>query len=159
MDTKDIIMQGERAKYFIRSDKWNFNFEENDYHLEILYGMQGKKITIPKSEFLYLNGHWLFSFPTNEIVGPVKAKLVMEVVDPDCQDDIRTEIDEQYIAFVITNPCPQFFRCRACTESHDIVYERTEESDIGELYARLNDKNGNRFITSDGDYLFVLRNI
>ena len=77
MDTKDIIQQGERAKYFVRSDKWNFNFEENSFYLEILYGMMGKKLTIPKSEFQYLDGHWVFSFPTTDMVGPVKARLVM----------------------------------------------------------------------------------
>ena len=157
MDTKNIIMQGERAKYFVRSDKWNFNFEENSFYLEIIYGMQGKKITIPKSEFLFLNNRWLFSFPTTDIVGAVKARLVMEVFDPDCPEGLRQEVDEQYIAFVITNPCPQFFRCPCNGEDHEIVYERTEESDIGNRYARLCDCDGNRFRTSEGGFLYVLR--
>lgn len=159
MDAKIIIQQGERAKYFVRSDKWNFNFEENDYHLEILYGMMGKKIIIPKSEFKYLNDHWLFSFPTTGMVGPIKARLVMEIVDVDCPDDTRQEVDEQYIGFVITTPCPQFLRCPCNKGAHEIVYERTEESDIAERYARLADKNGTRFRDLEGDYLFVLRNI
>lgn len=159
MDAKNIIQQGERAKYFVRSDKWNFNFEENSYHLEIIYGMMGQKITIPKSEFQYLNEHWVFSFPTNGMVGPVKARLVMELFDPDCPDDTREEVDEQYIAFVVTNPCPQFLRCPCDSGEHEIVYERTEASDIAERYARLCDKNGVRLMTSDGGYLFVLRNI
>lgn len=160
MDEKNIIMQGERAKYFVRSDKWNFNFEENSYYLEIIYGMQGRKITIPKADFLYLNNRWLFSFPTNDIVGPVKARLVMEIFDPDCPDGLRTEVDEQYIAFVITNPCPQFFRCPCDSEKkHEIVYERTEESDIGNRYARLCDKDGNPIKTVDDGYLYVLRTI
>ena len=152
-------MQGERAKYFVRSDKWNFNFEENSFYLEILYGMMGGKITIEKSDFQYLDGRWVFSFPTDDMIGPVKARLVMEIFDPDCPDDVREEVDEQYIAFVITNPCPQFLRCPACDGEHDIVYERTEQSDIAERYARLADKNGNRLRTADGGYLFVLRNI
>ena len=160
MDVKNIIMQGERAKYFVRSDKWNFNFEENSYYLEIIYGMQGQKIVIPKSDFLYLNNRWIFSFPTNEIVGPVKARLVMEIFDPDCPNGLREEVDEQYIAFVITNPCPQFFKCPACSgETHEIVYERTEESDIGNRYARLCDKDGVPFKTVDDGYLYVLRTI
>ena len=159
MDAKNIIQQGERAKYFVRSDKWNFNFEENSYYLEILYGMMGKKIAIPKSEFQYLNNHWIFSFPTNEMVGPVKARLVMEIFDSDCPEDMREEVDEQYIGFVITTPCPQFFRCPACEGDHEIVYERTEQSDIGNRYARLCDKNGNPLTVSEGGYLFVLRNI
>jgi hypothetical protein len=159
MEAKNIIQQGERAKFFVRSDKLNFNFEENSYHLEIIYGMFGQKITIPKSEFQYLNEHWVFSFPTDDIIGPVKARLVMELFDPDCPDDTREEVDEQYIAFVVTNPCPQFLRCPCDSCEHEIVYERTEASDVAERYARLCDKDGVRLKTSDGGYLFVLRNI
>lgn len=159
MDFKDIIQQGERAKYIVRSNKWNFSFEENSFYLEILYGMMGSKITIPKSEFKLLDNKWVFSFPTDEMVGPVKARLVMELFDPDCPDDTREEVDEQYIAFVVTNPCPRIIVCPACSGDHEIVYERTEASDIAERYACLTDKEGNRFRNSDGGYLFVLRNI
>lgn len=157
MDAKNIINQGERAKYFIRSDKLNFNFEENDYYLEIIYGMSGRKITIEKSDFLYLNNRWLFSFPTQGIIGPIKARLAMEIIDEDCPDGVREEVDEQYIGFVVTSPCPQFLRCPACSTVHDIVYERTERSDIAELYARLADKDGKRFITDEDEFLYVLR--
>ena len=160
MDSKFIIMQGERAKFFVKSNKNNFRFDENSFYLEIIYGMMGQKIVIPKSEFLYLNEHWIFSFPTSDIVGPVKARLVMELFDPDCPEDVRQEVDEQYIAMVITNPCPQFFKCPCIGEGdREIEYERTEASDIGERYAILADKNGRRFRTEEGGYLFVLRNL
>jgi len=160
MDEKFIIQQGERAKFFVKSMKNNFNFEENSYYLEILYGLQGKKIVIPKSEFQYLNNRWVFSFPTTDIVGKVTARLVMELFDPDCPDDLREEVDEQFIAFVVSNPCPKFFRCpKCCKQDRDIVYERTEASDIAERYAILADKDGVRFETTDGGYLFVLRNL
>ena len=159
MNAKQVIQQGERAKYFVRSDKWNFNFEENSFYLEILYGMMGGKITIEKSDFLYLDGRWVFSFPTDDMIGPVKARLVMEIVDPDCPENVRQEVDEQYIAFVITSPCPQFLHCPCNKGFHEIIYERTEESDIAERYARLCDKNGIPFIDAEGGYLLVLRNI
>ena len=160
MDEKFIIQQGERAKFFVKSMKNNFNFEENSYYLEILYGLQGKKIVIPKSEFQYLNNRWVFSFPTTDIVGKVTARLVMELFDPDCPDDLREEVDEQFIAFVVSNPCPKFFRCpKCCKQDRDIVYERTEASDIAERYAILADYDGVRFETTDGGYLFVLRNL
>lgn len=157
MDNKDIIMQGERAKYFVRSDKWNFSFEENSYYLELIYGFTNTKITIPKSEFQLLNGRWVFSFPTNDIIGAVKARLVMEIFDPDCPDATRQEVDEQYIAFVVQSPCPKFFKCPKCSGDHEIIYERTEESDIGNRYARLCDKDGIPFRTADDGYLYVLR--
>ena len=158
IDSKFIIPQGETAKYFVEWNNQNFNLEKNAFRLEIIYGMMGKKITIPKSEFLYLNDHWLFSFPTKDIVGAVKARMIMELFDPDCAEDTREEVDEQYIAFVITDPCPQFFKCPPCCgKDHDVTYTRTEASDIGERYAVLADKNGNRFLTADGGYLYVLR--
>lgn len=123
MNAKNLIPKGERAKYFVRSDKWNFGFEENSYHLEILYGMQDRKVTIQKADFIYIDEQWTFSFPTDEMVGPVRARLVMEIFDPDCPDGVREEVDEQYIGFVVSNPCPQFQNC-ACEEvGHEIVYE------------------------------------
>jgi hypothetical protein len=157
MDTKNIIQRGERAKYFVKSDKWNFSFEENSYRLEIIYGMTGKKIVIPKAEFQLLNGHWLFSFPTQDIIGKVKARLVMEIFDPDCPDGLREEVDEQWIAFVVDTPCPQFLKCPKCDGKHEIIYERTEESDVGNRYARLCDRDGVPLETSDEGWLFVLR--
>ena len=157
MEAKNIIMQGERAKYFVRSDKWNFNFEENSFYLEILYGMMGGKITIEKSEFKFLNGMTLFSFPTDGMVGPVKARLVMEITDPDCPDDVRQEVDEQYIGFVVSQPCPQFFKCPKCCGKHEIIYTRTEESDFGERYAILCDCNSVPIVTANDEYICVLR--
>ena len=160
MNIKNIIPQGERAKYFVKSDKWNFSFEENNYRLELLYGMAGRKITIPKSEFQELSGRWLFSFPTDQMVGPVKARLVMDIIDPDCPDGVRVEVDEQIIGFVVSASCPRFMKCpKCCGEGKEIIYERTEESDIGERYAFLCDKDGVRFETSDGGYILCLRNI
>lgn len=159
MDAKNIIPQGERAKFFVKSMKNNFNFsfEDSNYYLEIIYGMQGRKIVIPKSEFIYSsNKRWFFSFPTDDIVGPVKARLVMDIVDTDCPDNLRVEVDEQYIAFVITNPCPQFFKCpKCCGKDRDIIYERTESSDVAQRYAVLADKDGARFVTDDDCYLIV----
>ena len=157
METKNIIQQGERAKYIVKSHKSNFDFEHDDFVLEILFGMLGKKIVIPKSEFQYLSGHWVFSFPTDQIVGPVVARLLMEIHDPDCPDGNRQEVDEQVIAFVVTTPFPQFFKCPVKESSGEIIYERTEESDIAERYMRLCDRSGNPLKTSDGGYLFALK--
>ena len=150
-------MQGERAKYFIASLREDFSLADNDYRLEIVYGLQGNVITIEKSEFLYLSDKWLFSFPTKDIVGPVKARLVMEIEDETCPDGIRQEIDEQYIGVVITAPCPRFVLCPACKGDHQIKYERTEESDVGDRYARLCDKDGHPIKTVDDGFIYVLR--
>lgn len=159
MDARNIIPQGERAKYIVKSDKLNFNFEEYNYRLEIIYGMMNQKIVIKKDEFQFINRRWVISFPTDGMVGPVKARLVMYITDDDCPEDVREEVDEQYIGFVVTTPCPQFLKCPCDNETHDIHYYRTERSDLADLYARLTDKDGFRFITDDECFLFVIRDI
>ena len=153
MDEKNIIQQGERAKFIVTSQREDFGFGENDFYLEIIYGMMGSKITIEKTDFREIDGQWVFSFPTDEIIGKVKARLVMKIGD-------RQEVDEQYIGVVISTPCPQFFRCPKCESvGHDVTYERTEESDIGEKYAILCDCNGVPIMTTDDEYICVIRTI
>ena len=153
MDAKQIIQQGERAKFIVKSNRADFDFGENDFYLEIIYGMMGAKITIEKKDFREIDEQWVFSFPTDEIIDKVKARLVMEIGD-------RQEVDEQYIGVVISSPCPQFFRCPKCESvGHDVTYERTEESDIGEKYAILCDRDGVPIMTSDDEYICVLRTI
>jgi hypothetical protein len=153
MDAKNIIQQGERAKYIVTSNRQDFDFGVNDYHLEIIYGMMGAKITIEKTDFQKLDDYWVFSFQTDNIVGKVMARLVMQIDD-------RQEVDEQYIGVVISSPCPQFFRCPKCESvGHDVTYTRTEESDIGNKYAMLCDCNGVPIMTSDDEYICVIRTI
>jgi len=153
MDAKQIIQQGERAKYIVKSNRADFDFGENDFYLEIIYGMMGSKITIEKTDFREIDGQWVLSFPTDNIVGKVMARLVMQIGD-------RQEVDEQYIGVVISTPCPQFFKCPKCESvGHDVTYERTEESDIGEKYAILCDCDGVSIMTTDDEYICVLRTI
>ena len=81
------------------------------------------------------------------------ARLVMEIGD-------RQEVDEQYIGVVISTPCPQFFKCPKCESvGHDVIYDRTEESDIGDKYAIQCDRDAVPIMTSDDEYICVLRTI
>ena len=153
MDAKNIIQKGERAKYIVQSNRADFDFGENDFRLEIIYGSRGQKITIEKKDFQLLNDYWVFSFQTSNIVGKVMARLVMQIGD-------RQEVDEQYIGIVVETPCPQFFRCPKCESvGHDVTYIRTEESDIAEKYSVLCDCNGVPIVTVDDEYICVLREI
>ena len=153
MDAKQIIQQGELAKYIVKSNRADFDFGENDFYLEIIYGSRGQKITIEKKDFQLLNDYWVFSFQTSNIVGKVMARLVMQIGE-------RQEVDEQYIGIVVDIPCPQFFRCPKCESiGHDVTYIRTEESDIAEKYAVLCDCNGVPIVTTDDEYICVLREI
>jgi hypothetical protein len=157
MDAKFLIQQGERAKYIVESNRADFDFEENDYFLEICFGMMGQKLTIPKSELIEsADDGFIMSFDTSDMVGRIQARMVLNVPDIDIPDSERKEVDRQFIAFVVTTPCPRFMMCPACDgEGHDVKYERTEESDIASKYLRLCDCDGHPLATDDDLYLYV----
>ena len=173
MDEKNIIQQGETVKYIITSRNPNFNIEEDDFYVELLYGRMSKKITIKKSDMLYgTGGEYLMQFSTKDMIGKVTARTVYYVKDADIDPNgEREEVDEQAIAFVVTTPCPILLNCPKCSnEGHDIHFERTEEPDIAALYMRLcvteiitPESGGEPYpiyrplITHNDEYIYVLR--
>ena len=172
MDAKNIVQQGEKLKYIVTSQNPNFNMETCDFYVELHYGMMGKKLTIQKSEFLYgTGGEYVLMFSTEGMVGKVTARMVWQCHDTDsAPDNERQEVDEQIIAFVVTNPCPQLLICPKCSsEGHDVRYERTEEPDIADMYVRLVSTENivpehgepytihRAFITRNDEYLYATR--
>lgn len=167
-----IIQAGEKAKYIVTSQNLNFNMEECDFYVELLYGRMGKKLTLQKSDFLYGTGsEWVMMFDTTGMVGKVTARMVWQAHDTDSNpNNQRQEVDEQIIAFVVTTPNPQLICCpKTSSEGHDVRYERTEESDIAALYVRLRatevviPDHGDPYtiyrplITRNDEYLYALR--
>jgi hypothetical protein len=155
----DIIQRGELVKYIANSKREDFDFGVNDFHLEIIYGMRGSVLTIPKSAFLGSSEGYVFSFDTTPMVGRIKARLVMQIPDTDVPDSIRQEIDEQVIGFVVDTPCPKFFCCPCPSGNHSITYVRTEQSDITDKYVRLLDYYDRPLTSSEGFYLYALRDV
>ena len=96
-----IVQQGERLKYIVTSQNPNFNMEEDDFYLEIIYGMRQQKKVIPKSEFLYgTGGEFVLMFDTDGMIGKITARMVWQCHDTDsAPQDLRQEVDEQVIAF------------------------------------------------------------
>lgn len=119
----NVIQQGERAKYIVKSNRVNFSFENNDFVLDILYGIAGQKVTILKKDFENVGGQWQFSFDTTSMTGQLVARLTMYMNDVDCPDDERSEVDEQLIGFVATMPCMKMQPCKKCIGQHDVTYE------------------------------------
>lgn len=117
------MQQGERAKYVVKSNRVNFSFEDNDFVLDILYGIAGQKVTILKKDFENVGGQWQFSFDTTSMTGQLVARLTMYMNDVDCPDDERSEVDEQLIGFVATMPCMKMQPCKKCIGQHDVTYE------------------------------------
>ena len=140
MTEKDIIQQGETVKYIVTSRNPNFNIEDDDFRVELIYGMMGKNLVIQKSEMAPSPGsEYIMQFSTKDMVGKVVARTVFYVHDADINPDgEREEVDEQVICFVVTTPCPPVLKCpKFSSEDHDIHFERTEEPDIAAMYLRL----------------------
>lgn len=122
MTQHNIIPQGKQARFVVKSNRADFSFEDSEYSLEIIYGMNGQRITIAKDDFVKEGNDWTIRFSTSGIVGSVLARLTVEFEDDDCAGDIRPEVDDQYIGFVTTSPCTQLHQCPACGGDHIISY-------------------------------------
>jgi len=119
----NVIPQGEQAVFIVKSNRMNFSFDDNDFRLEIIYGMEGHRVTILKKDFEEVDGQWRFSFDTSGMIGHLTARLTMYMVDVDCPDDVRPEVDEQMIGFVAVTPCTRLHQCPRCIGQHDVTYE------------------------------------
>ena len=119
----NVIPQGEQAVFVVKSNRVNFSFDDNDFRLEIIYGMAGQRVTILKKDLEKVEGKWRFSFDTSNMIGQLTARLTMYMNDPDCPDDERPEVDEQLIGFVATTPCTRLHQCPKCGGQHDVTYE------------------------------------
>ena len=119
----NVIPQGEQAVFVVKSNRMNFSFEDNDFLLEIIYGMAGQRVTIQKKDLEKVDGKWRFSFDTSNMIGQLTARFTMYMNDPDCPDDERPEVDEQLIGFVATTPCTRLHQCPKCGGQHDVTYE------------------------------------
>lgn len=122
MTQRTIIPQGEQARFIVKSNRADFSFKDSEYSLEIIYGMNGQRITIGKEDFVKVGNDWTIHFSTSGIIGSILARLTVELDDEDCAGGIRPEVDDQYIGWVATSPCTQLHQCPACGGDHIISY-------------------------------------
>ena len=155
MDKTRIIQQGEVVKFQVQIA--DFDMEANNFRVELIYGYRRTTVTIEKDQMIENGGQYYIVFDTEDMVGRVTARCVWLVPDTDVQGSEREKTDEQFLCFVVTTPCPQFLTCPACTDEHSVTYTRTEQSDIAEKYQRLADRYDRPLLTSDGDYIFVVK--
>ena len=157
MDKTRIIQQGEEVKFYI--DIANFDMDERDFRVELIYGYRRHVMTITKEQMnKSTRDRWYFVFDSEDMLGKVTARCVWSVYDEDFPNNSREEVDEQYLCFVATTPCPQMIPCPACMQEHTVTtYERTTESSIAELYKYLCDNYGHRIVSSDDNYILVLK--
>lgn len=161
INSKNIIQQGEEAKYRIAIEREGFSMTENPFMLTLKWGMQGRTLTIDKSEMLTdESGQWYFTFPTADMVGVVTVECAYDVPDSDYPDGYRTEKEQQPLCFVNTSPrMPQMMRDHGgIYQGIYVSYERTLRSDKRSLYRYLRDILQNYLRDVNGRRLRVLKN-
>ena len=155
---KNIVQRGEMVKFKITINQQGFVQNEDNFRVRLTYGMLKKEIVIEKSEMISNSqDEWFFMFPTEDMIGLVMASCEFDVPDGDYPDGYRREVDRQYILAVITHPFPARVCVPSISDDQTVVYERTEESDVAELYMYLQDRNGKNLKKSDDMYLLVLK--
>lgn len=160
INSKNIIQQGEEAKYRIAIEREGFSMTENPFMLTLKWGMQGRTLTVDKSEMLTdESGQWYFTFPTADMVGVVTVECAYDVPDSDYPDGYRTEKEQQPLCFVNTSPrMPQMMRDHGgIYQGIYVSYERTLRSDKRSLYRYLRDILQNYLRDVNGRRLRVLK--
>ena len=157
MTERDIFVAGEEAKYFVNIDMEGFSMTDNDFQVELLWGMSGKTMTLTKQDMTAdTSGKYFFSFPTKGMIGEVTARCTWQVPDTDEIDSERTKVDEQILCFVVQTPCPKFISCQKCAATGFVAYQRTEESSIASMYQQLCTALGQPIVSDDDLYFYVL---
>ena len=160
MECKDILQQGEEAKYGLLISQENFSMESDNFQVELSWGFNGDSLTITKDEMIFgVDGYAYFIFDTTPMSGRINVKCTYWVPDMDCPDGLRTEVDEQLLCFVVTVPLPQFACAPAQMCDRKVTYQRSEQSDVANQYEYLASVEGDRFITKDTEFILVLRQI
>lgn len=159
MDCKNIMKQGEEAKYAMRIDAQGFSMENDDFNVELSWSMRYRKKVIPKSDMIFsIDGYYYFIFDTTDMIGKVTARCTYYVPDFDCPDGLRTEVDTQFLCLIVTDPLPRIARVPVTSEcEHKVIYERTDQSDVASDYQYLASTENDRFITADTQYILVLK--
>lgn len=104
INVKNIIQQGEMAKYQLQIEHPGFSMTENDFELILSWGMRGDTLSIPKSAMLQNEGgETFFTFPTREMVGKVEVECRYWVPDTDMEGDAALMTERQPLCWVITD--------------------------------------------------------
>ena len=160
MDTKKIVQQGEEKKCQITIKRTGFVMNDDDFEVKLSWGLMGQSMNITKDQ-MFSNGRdgWFFIFDTSPMIGPITAECTYYVPDGDYPDGLRTEVDRQYLCFVVSSPLPKCICCPALPVSTGTVsYEFTDESDVAKSYIYLVDSEGRNLVTCDNEKLMVLEN-
>ncbi len=138
MDATKIIAQGEMAKFVVGCNRQDFDPATDDWQVQISYGTTGL-LTFDGSDLQpsSIAGQYILTFDTTPMTGEVIAKIIYQVPDVDCENDVRQEVDMQLLCVVVTSPFPKYVYCHHETLPQAWTYTRTDTSGLSVLYQRL----------------------
>ena len=155
MEGKNIMQQGEEGKFLVAISHEGFDINRDDFAIKLSWGLSDKKMMIKKEDMTEGDfGTYLFMFDTVGMIGAVTAECIYYIPDDNFPDGLRTEVDRQVLAFVVSTANPKFVACPGDTSEHDVTYTRVNSS-VVVTYSKLLTKNGEPLVTSDGYTLYV----
>lgn len=154
---KDIIPQGDIAKYQVIITCEDFDQQRDPFRVVIHAGIPDHPVTIDREDMTHdEDGNFFMLVDTAGMVGPMKAYCYYSVPDSDMEGGLREVVDMQWLAFVAVSPCPQLLCCKKCDESDGhVVYKRVWRSDTKSMYLNLKSSEGEPIKTTDGQQLKV----
>jgi len=156
-DKTRIVTKGDIAKFWLNITHADFLQADNDYKVDLSWGLFGQHITIGKNDMVTdEEGHIYLVFDSSDMSGWVKAKCTYDVNDSDIEGGTRREVNEQWLCFVTSNPTPAICDRPSGGDGH-VTYTRVYGSDVHAAWLNLRDSNKQPLRDSDGQQLRVHR--
>lgn len=158
INVKNIIQQGETAKYQVIIEHPGFSMTEDDFEIVLSWGMRGDSLRIPKSEMLQNEGgETFFTFPTKNMVGRVEATCRYWVSDTDMTDDAAEMTERSPLCWVIADAKLPTGTDPGLYKGDHVQYVRKSGVGLKSLYEVLRDVTGAILRDANGLILRALK--
>ena len=154
MNTKNIIQQGESAKFQIVIVREGFSMIDNDFRVRLYWGMRGQHLDIAKKDMLQdEDGRFFIQFDTKNMSGLIKIETIYDIPDTDFDDEVRPEIERQPLCYI--NPVDKLPVYGGAgdgyiSQGNHVSFTRTSASGVKSLYFILRDILGKFLKDSEG---------
>lgn len=161
MNIKNIIQQGEPAKYQIMIEHEGFSTTDNDVSVRLYWGMRGQQLVIQKEDMLRdEDGRLYIQFDTKEMLGLVQAEVTYYRTDSDYEAGSYPEVERQPLCYVNPSSKMPMTNCGIDDFNYDgmhVTFLRTEAVGVKTLYFTLRDIVGVYLYDSLGRQLKALK--
>lgn len=154
----EIIQRGDVAKYQITITHTDYDQQRDDFYVILHYEMSFETMRIDKEQMFHdEEGNWFMMIPSEKLpTGWIKAETHYMVPDTDFGDDIREEVEFDWLGFVTDTPCPKFAsKCPCGCDCGHVVFKRVWRGDANSLYMNLLTSKGEPVKDVDGQQLQV----